>query len=286
MLERLHGRVLRPTGVAAVQDDVVGVRHVVLVGSHHQVGVVAPAVHAQRLGLEGPATERLRLGVVHRAADDGEHRGRRGPAPTIADDGVLAVFAIHALELVGNVGKRFVPADALPFVAAAQLAMRIFAATGLPMLALHGILQAVTVVDLLAQRASAQAASLLRAIPAVLACVVGFLPHNHAIHNVSQVRAHLVAILMAVNRHPLTALFGHQRIAGNPVVDFAVCILACGESLRCANGLVSGHGGHSARACTQESTAFHVLVSIGIESLLSRFHSSSSRTSMRALRFD
>ena len=206
VVQPVHAGVLRPGGVAAVQHDGVGVRQVVLVGAHHDIGVIAPGVQAQRLGLEGPAAERLGLGVVHRAADDGEH-GRAGrPAPAVADDGVLAVLGVDALEFAYHQIERLVPADALPLVLAAQLAVGVFAAARLPALALHGVLDAVGVVHLLAQGPPAQAAALLRAVEAVLAGVVGLLADDHAVHHVAHVQAHLVAVLVAVNGHPLARI--------------------------------------------------------------------------------
>ena len=259
MLQRLHGGVLRPTGVAAVQNDVVGVGKVVLVGRHHQVGMIAPAVHAQRLGLERPAAERFGLGVVHRAADDGEHRRCRGPAPTVADDGVLPILAVDALELVGHVRERLIPADALPFVAAAQLAMGVLAAAGLPVLALHGVLQAVAVVHLLAQRAPAQAAALLRAIPAILAAVVGFLAHHHAVYHVAHVVAHLVAVLMAMDGHPLACPACDLGIACHLVVAIRFRLRG-GVSLRRADGLIGGHSCNGPGACAQKAATTHALI--------------------------
>ena len=206
VVQPVHAGVLRPGGVAAVQHDGVGVRQVVLVGAHHDIGVVAPGVQAQRLGLECPAAERLGLGVVYRAADDGEH-GRAGrPAPAVADDGVLAVFGVDALQLVRDVVERLFPADALPLVLAAQLAVGVLGAARLPALALHGVLDAVGVVHLLAQGPPAQAAALLRAVEAVLAGVVGLLADDHAVHHVAHVQAHLVAVLVAVNGHPLARI--------------------------------------------------------------------------------
>lgn len=85
--------------------------------------MVAVGVHAQRLRLEAPAAEGLALGVVHCAADDREHGGAGGPAPAVADDGVLAVLRVDALQLVGHEGQCLIPADALPLVLAAQLAV-------------------------------------------------------------------------------------------------------------------------------------------------------------------
>ncbi len=206
---------LGPGRVAAVQHDGVGVGQVVLVGRHHKIGMVAVRVHAERLGLEGPAAERLALGVVHRAADDWEH-GRAGrPAPPVADDGILAVFRIHALQLVGHIGERLIPADALPLVLAAQLAVGRLAAAGLPALALHGVLDAVGVVHLLAQGAPAQAAALLGAIEAVGMGVVGLLANDHAVDHVSHIQAHLVAVLMTVNGHPRALALDDDGIAGH-----------------------------------------------------------------------
>ncbi len=213
VVQPVHAGMLRPSGVAAVQHNGVGVGQVIFVRPHHDVGVVAPGIQAQCLGLESPTTERLRLGVVHRATDDGEHGRRGSPAPTVADDGILPVLLVYALQLVNNVGERIVPADAFPFVLAAQFAMGSLAAAGLPVLALHGILDAVDVVHLLAQGAPAQAAALLRTVEAVLAGVVGLLAHHHAIHHIPHVQAHLVAILMAVDGHPF-ALPGNDAGVG------------------------------------------------------------------------
>ena len=263
--EPVHAGVLCPGGVAAVQHDGIGVGQVVFVGAHHEVGMVAVGVQAKRLGLEGPTAERLGFGVVHRAADDGEHGRTGSPAPRVAHDGVLAVLGVHALELVGDVGERVVPADALPFVLAAQLAVRGLAAAGLPALAFHRVLDAVGVVHLLAQGAPAQTAALLRAVEAVLARVVGLLANDDAVHDVAHVEAHLVAVLVAVDGHP-RALPGRDGRVGRDDVravgvrrqrgDLCARVLrarAPGEAERCRSG-------RRPRARPQEAAAAHGVV--------------------------
>jgi len=132
--------------------------------------------------------------------------GAGAPAPAVADDGVLAVLRVDALQLVGHEGQCLIPADALPLVLAAQLAVSVLAAARLSALALHGVLDAVGVVHLLAQGAPAQAAALLGAVETVRMGVVGLLAHHDAVHHVPHVQAHLVAVLVAVNGHPLARI--------------------------------------------------------------------------------
>ena len=264
VLQPVHGGVLRPGRITAVQHDGVGVGQIVLIGRHHEVGVVAVGVHAQCFRLEGPAAEGLALGVVHRAANDREHSGAGGPAPAVADDGVLAVLRVDALQLVGHVGQRLVPADALPLVLAAQLAVGGLAATGLPALALHGVLDAVGVVHLLAQRAPAQAAALLGTVEAVGMGVVGLLAHHDAVHHIPHVQAHLVAVLVAVDGHPLAAPLDDGGIAGHLMgrrIGTAAGLGHVGGRARRAAGKPGRRrGGRSGGGRLQEIATLHALV--------------------------
>ena len=254
MVEPLHSSVLSPRRIAAVQDDVVGVGQVVLVRRHHDVRVIAVGEHAQSLGLERPAAERLDLSVVDRATDEREHGGSRRPAPAIHDHAVLAVLGVHALELVGHVRERLVPADALPLVLAAEFAMGVLATTRLPALALHGVLDTVGVVDLLAQRASAQAAALLRLVEAVLVRVVRLLADDHAVDHVAAVHAHLVAVLMAVDGQPFAALFQDGVIGRHGGRSLPLV------SERSAGKPQRSSRGSRARAGPQEASATHAVV--------------------------
>ena len=226
--------------------------------------MVAVGVHAQRLRLEGPAAEGLGLGVVHCAADDREHGGAGGPAPAVADDGVLAVLRVDALQLVGHEGQCLIPADALPLVLAAQLAVSVLAAARLPALALHGVLDAVGVVHLLAQGAPAQAAALLGAVETVRMGVVGLLAHHDAVHHVPHVQAHLVAVLVAMDGHPLALALDDGGVAGHLMGRRAGTPAGLGHvggrARRAARKPDRRRGGRSGGGRLQEIATLHALV--------------------------
>ena len=253
VFQPVHAGMLRPGGIAAIQHDGVGMRQVVFIGGHHNVGMVAPGIHAERFGLECPGAERLAFAVVDSAAHHGKHRRARSPAPAIANDGILAVFLIHALQLVGDIRQRLIPRDALPFVLAAQFAMGVLAAARLPMLALHGVFDAVGIVNLLAQRAAAQASALLRVVEAIFVRIVGLLANDHAIDHIPAIHAHLIAILVAVNGHPLAPAFDDVVVGCNVRCPRLIRSPPC----RAARKPQCGGRRSSASTCAQEIPAAH-----------------------------
>lgn len=97
VFQPVHTAMLRPCRIAPVQNDVVSIGQIVFIGSHHDVRMVTPRVHAQSLGLERPRTEGFGLRVVDGTTDDGKHSGSRCPTPAVADDAVLPILRVHAL---------------------------------------------------------------------------------------------------------------------------------------------------------------------------------------------
>ena len=76
----------------------------------------------------------------------------------------------------------------------------------LPMLALHGILDAILPQPRGGQRFAARTAALLRVILGIIMSIVGLLANNHTVDHIALVQATSAAGLPAGKRHPLTAL--------------------------------------------------------------------------------
>ena len=144
---------------------------------------------------------------------------RHGPAQVADEPHVLtravpgdqnarrAVRLVDLFQFVGHVADSLVPADALPFVDAAQLFLT---AARLPVLALERILDTVGAEDVLLLAAPAQASPDLRELDAVLMRVVGFLPHDHAVFHQHLVEAPAAAIVPARGGNPRA--FGQRRL--------------------------------------------------------------------------
>ena len=103
------------------------------------------------------------------------------------------------LQSIGDVFVGLIPADALPLVDAAQIAVRV---VGRPILALHGVFQAICRENLFALGVSAQARALLRIIGAVLMAVVSLLTNNDAIFHQHFINAAAAAVVPACCRLP------------------------------------------------------------------------------------
>ena len=184
--------------VHAVQHDMVGVHEVrpVVLFADADVGKAAGC----RVIAGGSPGKRSRAGnpsaqcVEHLAYGRAEPRSRD-------DDGLVAVVLYGVGDLVGDEPDGLVPADALPFVDAAQLFLA--SGEGLPVRALHGVLQAVGAEGVLPMRASSRAGAQLRAGHRIGGDVVGFLPHDHAVDDVDLVLAHAAAVVVAGSGHPL-----------------------------------------------------------------------------------
>ena len=168
------------------------------------VAAVAPAERAGGIpgtpGTGGPGIQVVDVQLVQEAvrlAAQGEN-------------GVVAVGAVDALDLIVDVGGRLVPGDALPLVDASQFRMRV---AGGPVLALHGILQAVQASRLILLGIASEAGSLLAVHAVVGVEVVSALTDNHAVLHIGTDQALAAAVVPARSRDPLAALrrVGHRR---------------------------------------------------------------------------
>ena len=162
---------------------------------------------------------------------------------------LVAVLLFDGLELVANVLDGFIPANALPFVFAAQLAVRVL---GRPILALDGILQTIGAEALLLLRLAAHAATLLRVIERIFVRVVGLLANYRAIFDHDFVHATAAAVVPACCRCPLAALC---RIDGH-----AHCIGGLKAGLRRAAGCCQARNtSHNSSGSAQEATTGNVI---------------------------
>ena len=98
-----------------------------------------------------------------------------------------------------------VPRDALPLVDATKLGVRVL---GAPVLALHGVLQAVEAASLVLLRPAAQAGPLLTVDLVVGVDVVGPLANDHAVLRADPDEALAAAVVPASGGMPLTLLIG------------------------------------------------------------------------------
>ena len=195
---RVVGRVAQrgPGRVVAEGHDVLAVEHVqTVVVAVVVVAAVAPAEHGGR----EPAAPGAGLPsgqVVD--AQLAQHVG----AGAGAEDGVVAVGLVDALDLISDVLSGLVPGDALPLVLTAQVAVRL---ARLPVLALHRVLEAVKTAGLILLAPAAQAGALLTVHVVVGIEVVGALAQDHAVLDVRAHQALAAAVVRAGSGHPLAA---------------------------------------------------------------------------------
>ena len=109
------------------------------------------------------------------------------------------MFPIYLPQRFSHVLEGLVPADTLPFISTAQLALRIFE---FPVLAFHRILQTISCETLFALRMAANATALLRICGAVFVGIVCLLPHYDSIPHERFVHATPAAIVPACSAYP------------------------------------------------------------------------------------
>ena len=203
---RVVGRVAQrgPGRVVAERHDVLAVEHVqTVVVAVVVVTAVAPAEHRRRepaapgTGLPGGQVVDAQL-AQHVGAGAG------------AQDRVVAVGLVDALDLVGDVLSSLIPGDALPLVLTAQVAVRL---ARLPVLALHRVLEAVQAAGLILLAPAAQAGALLTVHIVIGVEVVRALAQDHAVLDVGTHQALAAAVVRAGSGHPLAA-FEHGVSGG------------------------------------------------------------------------
>ena len=195
----------RPGRIVAESHHIVAVQEIqTVVVAVIVVAAVAPADRAGCIpgspGACGPGVHIVDVQLVQQAVR----------LTAQGENGVVAVGAVDALHLVMDVGGRFVPGDALPLVDASQFRMRV---AGCPVLALHGILQAVQASGLILLGIASEAGSLLAVHLIIGVEVVGALTDNHAVLHIGTDQALAAAVMPARSRDPLAALrrIGHDR---------------------------------------------------------------------------
>ena len=117
-------------------------------------------------------------------------------------DAAIPIGLFDAGDLVGNVVERLVPADALPLVNAAHIAVGILATTRLPMLALHGVFDAVGREDVHSTSTSAQARAVLRVVLVVFVSIIRFQPDDGSVLHKRFQSALASAVCPADDRQP------------------------------------------------------------------------------------
>ena len=202
----------RPCGVRPPEHDELGMpqRNAVLrVGNTRRPGPTHVARHdgeasLRRLAPGGKtASERIQDRASHQSAVELGLQFAQGKESPVA----IGVADARQLGSYGVDG--FVPADAFPFVGAAQLGMVVGTAR-LPMLALHGVLQTLHARDDAARAHALDAGPKLRIIDAVWMRVPRALTHDHAIDDIGLVVTPVCARAgRAVERDPLPSF---QRI--------------------------------------------------------------------------
>ena len=135
---------------------------------------------------------------------------------TEGDDRTVAVLLHNALDLARKDIEGLIPRNADPLVHASK---RLVATTGLPVLALHGILQAIGAENVFALGSSTNAAALLRIVRRVRMSVVGLLANNGAVNHQSVVDALAAAVEPACGRNPF-ALAAQRDVFSNRLVAF------------------------------------------------------------------
>ena len=124
-------------------------------------------VHSAALGVK-QANHRIEI----RVSDIAICRSKNGLRP---------IIVIGFLHFGSDIIERFIPADALPLILAAQLPVRII---GAPVFALHGIFNASRREHVADLCTSAWACSTLRNLNRVLVLLIGAKLQRHAIFNV------------------------------------------------------------------------------------------------------
>ena len=197
-LQQVVGRVAcgGPGRVAAVQDHDVGLAQLdtvvdALVGLRPEADL-ARGRGVRAAGVGAPAgTIAAHLGENHLAL------------AAVGDQDVLvAVLLDDAVDLIGADLNGLVPAQALPLILSAELHM-FFTIAGVPVLALHGILETVGAQHVLALGAAADAGALLRIVGTVFVGVVGLLADDNAVHHQGLVQAAAAAVVPAGASDPL-----------------------------------------------------------------------------------
>src|SRR5690606_3237473 len=178
-----------PDRVCAPEDNLLGVAVI-----HAVIGIARAARHVDR-GLR-PGTLRDGSPVFHRATQLAQHRA----AAHAREDRFVAMLVKNALGFVCDQVERFVPRDPDPLVTTAQLALA--AGAGLPVLALHRILDPVGAENLPALRAATRAATLLRVIGAVFVVVIRLLPDNNTILHQDLIDTAPAAVMPARDGNP------------------------------------------------------------------------------------
>ena len=194
--------------VATEQDVQIAVGHAQGVGSRQHT-----ARH-EHLG-ERPRAERDGTQIVmHRATEEVEHTDDRIEVRVTdvvicrAQNGPVAVLVEGLLDLGRDIVERFLPANALPFVLAAHLAVRIIRA---PALALHGILDARRRHHIADLGATARACTPLRHLDRVFILLVGADSQRNAIldvHPQQTARRSAAAVVHARAGLPFAGSFG------------------------------------------------------------------------------
>ena len=212
-----------PYGVRAIQDDVVGVHQIGAVVDPLDVRMVAKFhIHAEEPRQEPPSAVRFDVGIGDASTCGFEEIDPAFPTPSVRNDGARTVLVIYAFEFRCDQVKRLVPADALPLVFSAKLAMGVLPTARLPVLALHGILDAVGVVELLSQGMATRASALL---PFQIRRVVGFLAHDDAVDNVADIHTSAAAVFAAEHRTPFALAFQDGGVRRNSMWFQAIVIV-------------------------------------------------------------
>ena len=197
-----------PGRVVAEGHDIVAVQEVqAVVVAVVVVAAVAPAEYAGCVpaapGAGRPRVQIVDVQLVQQAVRLAAQR----------EDRVVAVGAVDALDLIVDILRRLVPGDALPLVLASELGVGVVRT---PVLALHGVFQAVQTSRLILLRIASQAGSLLTVHAVVGVEVVSALADNDTVLDTGADQTLAAAVVPAGRRDPLAA-FGSvcdRRLAG------------------------------------------------------------------------
>lgn len=254
LVEVVHGGAARrPSRVAAHDHNGLGVLVIIAIVQKAQVR----GGQSQSANVESIGADRAGVGKRHMTAQlmknlaHGE--GLR------ADNCRGSVSAVDALGLLGDIVDGLIPGDLLPLVLAAQLAMGVLAAAGLPVLALHGVLHAVLAEHLLGAGATTGTAALLQPAEAVLMGRLAALTDNLAVAHQHAIHAAASTVVPAGRGNPrslidrgLLPCFGQGvarrlRRAGRQRRQRARCQRTDRASLQKAAARQAGLDGHHAR---------------------------------------
>ncbi len=195
----------RPCGIRSVEHDCVGIQHVGTIVAYASVGSrnTDSVSSVQKIG-----TMRSGISRVQMAAPCQKRGKSQTRAVAAQQKCTVAVLFLDGLELVANILDGLVPANALPLITAAQVAVGVFRG---PVLALQGVLDTVSAEALLLLSLTTHAAALLRVIERVLMRIVSLLTHHGAVFDHDLVHAAAAAVVPACRRYPL-AVF--RRVDG------------------------------------------------------------------------